>query len=88
MICINMVYAYCIVCVACVPVERLVAARPPKKLKGLILHLKDPILPKWFLEAALQLKIKVYRGKKLWIAFLFVCTYKILSNYPFHFFGS
>ena len=35
-------------------------ARPPKKLKdsakGLILHLKGPRLPKWFLEAALQLK--------------------------------
>ena len=27
-----------------------------KKLKGPILHLKDPILPKWFLENVLQLK--------------------------------
>ena len=26
-----------------------------KKLKGLILHLKDLILPKWYLEAALQI---------------------------------
>ena len=57
MSCINMVYAYYMVCVACVLVERLMAARPPIKLKERRLHLKDPILPKWFLEAALQLKI-------------------------------
>ena len=55
-----MVYTYYMVYVTCVLIEQLVPTRPPKKLKdsakGLILHLKGPRLPKWFLEAALQLK--------------------------------
>ena len=70
MLYINMVYTIHIIwCVSviCVLIEKLVPARPPKKFKGLILHLKDPILPKWFLEAALQLKIS-------WMYLIFIGT--------------
>ena len=56
MLYINMVYTYYMVCVTCVLIEQLVPARPPKKLKVGHTSPNDYILPKWFLEAALQLK--------------------------------
>ena len=51
-----MVYTYYMACVTCVLIEQLVPARPPKKLTVRQTSPNDHILPKWFLDAALQLK--------------------------------
>ena len=58
MLYINMVYTYYMVCVTCVlQFSNWCQRAASEKAKGLRLHLKGPRLPKWFLEAALQLKL-------------------------------
>ena len=58
MLYINKVYTCYMVCVKCVyQFSNWCQRAASEKAKGLILHLKGPRLPKWFLEAALKLKI-------------------------------
>ena len=53
-----MVYTYYMMCVTCVLIEKLVPARPPKKLKVGHTSPNDHRRPhQWFLEADLQLNI-------------------------------